>query len=85
MFYYPKKLGLIRRKITPDAQRRAIPTTTLMIIFFPPLGFPVAIIIPPRIIRTKETIRMTVTNILAKLDINTGKAVSPVTDFSSGL
>lgn len=57
----------------------------MIIIFFPPLGFPVAIITPPRIINTKETIKIAVTNILVKLDIKTGKAVSHVTDFSSEL
>lgn len=81
---YPKKLGLIKRKITPDAQRSAIPTTTFMIIFFPPLGLPVAIIIPPTMIKTKDIIKINVTNILVKLHIKTGKAVAQVTLVSPG-
>ncbi|MEI6672782.1 MAG: hypothetical protein WCL02_05665 [bacterium] len=82
-FFYPKKLGFIRRNITPEAPRSAIPITTLIIIFLPQLGLPVAIIIPPIIIRTKDIIRIIVTNILVKLHINTGKAVSHVTPVSS--
>jgi len=54
-----------------------------MIIFFPQLGLPVAIMMPQMMIKTKDTIRMIVTSILVRLDINTGKAVSPVTDISS--
>ena len=39
--------------------------------------------IPQTIIKTKDKIKITVTNILVRLHINTGKAVSPVTAFSS--
>jgi hypothetical protein len=74
LFFYPKKFGFIRRRITPEAPRSAIPTTTLMIIFFPHDGFPEAIIIPHTIININETIKITVTNILVRLDIKTGKA-----------
>lgn len=74
---------MIKRKITPDAQRSAIPTTTLMIIALPQLGLPVAIIIPPTTIKTNDTIKMIVTNILVKLHIRTGKAVAQVTPVSS--
>lgn len=81
---YPKKFGFIKRKITPDAQSKAIPVTTFIIIFFHQLGLPVAIIIPPIIIKTKEIIRINVTNILVKLHINTGKAVAQVTLVSPG-
>jgi hypothetical protein len=45
----------------------------------------VEIIIPQIIINTNEIINITVTNILAKLHINTGNAVSHVTLVSSGL
>lgn len=82
--YYPKKFGFIKRKITPEAPRRAIPVTTFIIIPFPQLGLPVAIIIPPIIIKTKEIIRINVTNILVKLHIKTGKAVAQVTLVSPG-
>lgn len=81
--FYPKKFGLIKRKITHEAPSNAIPITTLIIIFFPPDGLPVAIIIPPMIIRTNETIRIRVINILIKLHINTGNAVCQVTPVSS--
>lgn len=69
----------MRRRMTPDAPRSAIPMTTLMIIFLPHSGLPVAIIIPQMRIRTKETIRIAVTNILVMLHIRTGNAVSQVT------
>jgi len=82
-FFYPKKLGLIKRKITPDAPRRAIPITTFMIISIHHFLLPVEIMIPQTIIKTKDKIKITVTNILVRLHINTGKAVSPVTAFSS--
>lgn len=75
--------------MTPDAQRSAIPTTTFIIIFFqtaalPGLAQAVAIIIPPMIIKTKDIIRINVTNILVKLHIKTGKAVAQVTLVSPG-
>gem|GEM_PF-3024728 len=81
--FYPKKFGLIKRKMTPEAPRRAIPTTTLMIIFFPP-GLPVAIMIPQMMIKTNETIKIIVTSILVRLHIKTGNAVSQVTLVSPG-
>lgn len=83
MFLYPKKLGLIRRKITHEAPSRAIPIMTLIIIFFHQLTLPVAIIIPPIIIKTNDTINITVTNILVRLHIKIGKAFSQVTLASS--
>lgn len=67
--------------MTPEAPRRAIPTTTLMIIFFPP-GLPVAIMIPQMMIKTNETIKIIVTSILVRLHIKTGNAVSQVTSVS---
>ena|GEM_PF-2425410 len=69
--------------MTPDAPSSAIPITTFIIIFLPPLGFPVAIIIPPMIIKTNEVIKISVTNILVKLHIKVGKAVAQVTLVSS--
>ena len=83
--FYPKKFGLIKRKITHEAPSKAIPITTFIIIFLPPHGSPVAILIPPMIIKTKEVIKISVTNILVKLHIRTGKAVFQVTPVSSGL
>lgn len=83
--FYQKKLGLIKRRITPDAPSNAIAITTFIIIFLHPLGFPVAIIIPPTIINTKEVIRIKVTSILVKLHIKVGNAVAHVTHVSSGL
>lgn len=62
--------------MTPEAPRSAIPITTLIIIFFPHDGLPEAIIMPHTIIKTNETIKITVTNIFVKLDIKTGKASS---------
>ncbi|MEI6774427.1 MAG: hypothetical protein WCL18_06680 [bacterium] len=56
----------------------------MIIIFLPQLGLPVAIIIPQTIIKTKETIKITVTNILVKLHIKVGKAVVQVTSVSPG-
>ena len=85
LFLYPKKFGLIRRKITPDAPRSAIPTTTFIIIFLPQAGSPVAIMIPPITIRTNDMIKITVTNILTKLHIKTGNASAQLTPVSSGL
>ena len=75
---------MIKRNITPEAPRSAIPTTTFIIIFLPQLGLPVAIIIPPIITKTKETINIIVTNILVKLHINTGNASVQVTLVSPG-
>lgn len=82
---YQKKLGLIKRRMTPEAPSIAIPMTTLMIIFLPPLGLPVEIMMPPITMRTNETMRMTVTRICVKLPISTGNALSPVTHVSSEL
>ena len=84
MSYYPKKLGLIKRRITHEAPRSAIPITTLIIIFLPQLGLPVAIMIPPTIIKINDTIKITVTNILVKLHIKVGNAVVQVTSVSPG-
>jgi hypothetical protein len=56
----------------------------LIIIFLPQLGLPVAIIIPQTIIKTKETIKITVTSILVKLHIKVGNAVVQVTSVSPG-
>ena len=84
MSNYPKKLGLIKRNITPYVPRSAVPIITLVIIFLPLLGSPLAIIIPPIMIKTKEIIKISVTNILVKLHINTGKASAQVTPVSSG-
>ena len=75
---------MIKRKITHEAPSSAIPITTLVIIFFPQLGLPVAIIIPPIIIKTNETIKIRVINIFVKLHINTGNAVCQVTPVSPG-
>lgn len=69
--------------MTPDAHKRAIPVATLIIISFHHLGLPVAIIIPPITIKTKDTMRIIVTNILVKLHINTGNAFNQVTPVSS--
>jgi hypothetical protein len=69
--------------MTHEAPSKAIPITTLIIIFLPQLGLPVAIMIPPMIIRINDTIKMTVTSILVRLHIKTGNAVVQVTDFSS--
>ena len=74
---------MIKRNITPEAPKIAIPTTTFIIIFFPQLGSPVAIIIPQTTIKTNDRIKITVTNIFVKLHISTGKAVSQVTLVSS--
>ena len=71
---YQKKFGLIRRNITPEAQSKAKPITTFIIIFLPPLGLPVAIIIPPITIKTNETIKIIVTNICVNAHIKVGKA-----------
>jgi len=57
---------------------------TLVIILFHQLGLPVAIIIPQMTINTKDIIKITVTNILVKLHIKTGKAVVQVTLVSPG-
>jgi len=76
---YPKKFGLIKRRITPDAHNKAIHITTLIIIFLPSAALPTEIIIPQITINTKQTIRITETNILVRLHINTGNAVASVT------
>jgi len=55
----------------------------LMIIFFPQLGLPVAIMMPQMMIKTKDTIKIIVTSILVKLHIKTGNAVSQLTHISS--
>lgn len=65
--------------MTPEAPRSAIPIITLVIIFLPSDAFPIEIMIPPTTIKTKEIIKMTVTNILVILHIKTGNAVVPET------
>lgn len=69
--------------MTPEAPRSAIPIITLVIIFLPSDAFPIEIMIPPTTIKTKEIIKMTVTNILVILHIKTGKAVVQETANSS--
>ena len=73
---YPKKLGLMRRRITPDAHKRAIPMTTFIIIFFPPAAFPLEIMMPPMTINTNPTIKIKLISILVKLPTNTGNALA---------
>jgi len=75
---YQKKLGLIRRRITPDAQRIAKPIATLTIISLPHLGLPVAIIMPATMISTNAKISMTLIKSLTKADTKIGKAVVSV-------
>lgn len=71
---YPKKFGLIKRNITPEAHKIASPTATLTIISLPHLGLPVAIITPATTISTNEVIKMTLMSILVSIPIKRGKA-----------
>jgi hypothetical protein len=76
---YPKKFGLMRRNITPDAHKIASQIITFLIIFFPAAtlfgsAHQVEIITPPIMIKTKETIKIAVTNIFISAVIKTGKA-----------
>ena len=73
--FYPKKLGLIRRRITPEAQRRASPIATFTIMSLPHFESPVAIMTPATIIRMNDVIRITLTTIFIRLQTRIGNAV----------
>ncbi|HCB51650.1 TPA: hypothetical protein DEP21_03690 [Patescibacteria group bacterium] len=86
--YYLKKFGLISLNITPEAHNTAIAIITFPINSFPffaQLSLPpeAEIITPPAKIATKLINKITVTIILVRLPINTGKAVSSVTTVPS--
>lgn len=81
---YPKKFGLIRRRITPDAPSNARAAITLPMILVPlayhsSLSPDAAIITPATMIAMNDARRITVTSILVNQSISAGKAVSPVT------
>ncbi|HCY21795.1 TPA: hypothetical protein DIC40_08365 [Patescibacteria group bacterium] len=84
---YPKKFGLIRRRITPDAPKRAKATITFPISAFPldaQLSSPpeAEIITQPANMPTNPIKIITVTNILVSPHISIGKAVLSVTLLS---
>ena len=64
----------------PDAPKIANPIATFIIQSLPFLTFapPVEIITPAAIIIINDTIRITLTNILTRLDTRMGKAVASV-------
>jgi len=75
IYVYPKKFGLTRRRITPDAPRIANPIATFIIKSLPHFASPVDHITPPATIITKEAIRITLINILTNAVTRIGNAV----------
>jgi len=88
-FLYPKKFGLIKRRMTPDAPSNARAAITLPIMVFHLLyhSSPVpdaAISTHATMIAINDARRMTVTSILVNQSIRRGKAVSSEMVSASG-